>query len=251
MSDTGGGDSTGGSVGELVQGGGGAFFILVRAIGQSGWRVDPRKEKAARTRTSLEVRSARRLPEPDPQPNGSRVSPWSTRPIYILNQLSPALTAISISPALTGISISPASPVSISPALTGMNLTGISISPALIGINPTSSHWYQSHQLSPVSLSHPLSPALTGMNLYGSHQLSLLSSVSISPVLISPVSLSHQLSSVSISPALIGINLTGISISPALIGINLTIISISPALTGISISPMYTWVKRGHIPIHL
>ncbi|KAI7938034.1 hypothetical protein MJO28_014954, partial [Puccinia striiformis f. sp. tritici] len=148
MSDTGGGDSTGGSVGELVQGGGGAFFILVRAIGQVG-----------------------RL----------------------------------------------ASPVSISPALTGMNLTGISISPALIGINPTSSHWYQSHQLSPVSLSHPLSPALTGMNLYGSHQLSpplpvslshQLSSVSISPVLISPVSLSHQLSSVSISPALIGINLT-------------------------------------------
>ncbi|KAI9608079.1 hypothetical protein H4Q26_005533, partial [Puccinia striiformis f. sp. tritici PST-130] len=145
MSDTGGGDSTGGSVGELVQGGG-------------------------------------------------------------------ALTAISISPALTGISISPASPVSISPALTGMNLTGISISPALIGINPTSSHWYQSHQLSP------------------------LSSVSISPVLISPVSLSHQLSSVSISPALIGINLTGISISPALIGINLTIISISPALTVFSSS---------------
>ncbi|POW02689.1 hypothetical protein PSHT_12005, partial [Puccinia striiformis] len=59
-----------GSVGELVQGGGGAFFILVRAIGQVG-------------------------------------------------------------------------------PLTGMNLTGISISPALIGINPTSSHWYQSHQLSP------------------------------------------------------------------------------------------------------
>ncbi|POW12485.1 hypothetical protein PSTT_04495 [Puccinia striiformis] len=27
-----------------------------------------------------------RLPEPDPQPNGSRVSPGSTQPIYILNR---------------------------------------------------------------------------------------------------------------------------------------------------------------------
>ncbi|KNF03693.1 hypothetical protein PSTG_03214 [Puccinia striiformis f. sp. tritici PST-78] len=61
---------------------------------QSGLRVDPIKKQAARTRTRLEVGSCRvgsawvfwgrRLPEPNPQPVGSRVSPGSTQPIYIL-----------------------------------------------------------------------------------------------------------------------------------------------------------------------
>ncbi|KNE91521.1 hypothetical protein PSTG_15042 [Puccinia striiformis f. sp. tritici PST-78] len=63
---------------------------------QSGLRVDPIRKQAARTRTRLEVGSCqvgsarvfwgRRLPEPDPEPDGSRVSPGSTRPIYILRQ---------------------------------------------------------------------------------------------------------------------------------------------------------------------
>ncbi|KAI7957320.1 hypothetical protein MJO28_004415 [Puccinia striiformis f. sp. tritici] len=72
---------------------------LARTQPESGLRVDPITKQAARTRTRLEVRSCRvgsarvfwgrRLPEPDPEPDGSRVSPGSTRPIYILtvNQL--------------------------------------------------------------------------------------------------------------------------------------------------------------------
>ncbi|KAI7934858.1 hypothetical protein MJO29_016121 [Puccinia striiformis f. sp. tritici] len=64
---------------------------LARTRPKSGSRVDPIRKQAARTRTQLEVGLARvfwgrRLPEPDPEPDGSRVSPGSTRPIYILRQ---------------------------------------------------------------------------------------------------------------------------------------------------------------------
>ncbi|KNE97556.1 hypothetical protein PSTG_09107 [Puccinia striiformis f. sp. tritici PST-78] len=181
MSDTGGGDSTGGSVGELVQGGGGAFFILVRAIGQVGRLGD---EKGSGD-WSLESVSVRRRGQVGSE--AARTRPPTQR-VSGLSLVNP--THLHPEPALTSphryLYLTSSHRYLYLTSLTGINLTSSHRYESHRYLYLTSSHRYQSHQLSLVSIS----PALTG--------------ISISPTLTS----SHWYESLWISPALTGMNLS-------------------------------------------